>query len=73
MAKLMLRGSRSKKVLRAGLDSSSAYGQLTRLPEAAVDELLKGLESEGLYETSGGLRPVVLLTESGRLAAPGSG
>ncbi len=71
MAKLLLRGSRSKKVLRAGLDESSAYGQLARLPEAAVDELLRGLEAEGLYETSGGMRPVVLLTESGRLAAPG--
>ena len=69
MAKLVLRGSKSKKVLGARLDQSDAYGALARLREEDVDALLDDLEREGLYETSGGLRPVVLLTEDGRVAA----
>ena len=69
MAKLVLRGSKSKKVLTARLDRSEAYGALARMREDEVDSLLQDLESEGLYETSGGLRPVVLMTEDGRVAA----
>jgi ATP-dependent DNA helicase RecQ len=69
MAKLLLRGSRSRKVIGARLDQSEVYGSLARMREEDVDELLRELESEGLYETSGGLRPVVMLTEDGRLAA----
>ena len=65
--KLVLRGSKSRKVIDAGLDSSSVYGALARMSANQVDEVLAGLVSEGLLETSPGPYPVAMLTEEGRL------
>ena len=67
--KLVLRGSRAKKVVEQGLDRLPAYGSLARLPAAQVDEILGGLQAEGLVETSDGPYPVVVLTEDGALQA----
>ena len=48
--------------VESGLD-----GAMARLSDAQVDEVLAALESEELIESSGGPRPVILLTEEGRL------
>jgi ATP-dependent DNA helicase RecQ len=67
VARQVLRGSRAQKVVRAGLDQCPAYGALARLSDAQVDEVLGALEAEELIESGGGPRPVILLTEEGRL------
>jgi superfamily II DNA helicase RecQ len=67
IARQILRGSRAKKVLGAGLERCAAYGSLARLSDGQVDEVLRTLESEGLVESAGGPRPVILVTEEGRL------
>jgi hypothetical protein len=67
IARQVLRGSRAQKLLRAGLAECPSYGALARLSDAQVDELLAGLEADELIESSGGPRPVILLTEEGRL------
>jgi ATP-dependent DNA helicase RecQ len=70
VAALILRGSRSKKVLSWRLERSEAYGSLARFSKEQVDGVLAALEREGLIETTAGLRPVVNLTEDGRLRVP---
>jgi ATP-dependent DNA helicase RecQ len=67
MAKLVLRGSRARKVLSARLDASPAYGVLARLREEQVEGVLDALETEGLVETTGGPYPLASLTEEGRM------
>ena len=67
IARQVLRGSRAQKLLRAGLESCPAYGALARFSDAQVDEVLAALEAEELIESSGGPRPVIVLTEEGRL------
>jgi ATP-dependent DNA helicase RecQ len=69
VVKLVLRGSRSKKVAGPGLDRLDCHGALARLSAGEVDELLSGLRSEGLVDTTEGPYPVVLLTEEGALRA----
>ncbi|MEM7248645.1 MAG: ATP-dependent DNA helicase RecQ [Acidobacteriota bacterium] len=66
---LVLRGSRSKKVLGSGLDEAPAYGELSRLSADQVRGVIDGLLNEGLIEQSGGPYPVLLLSEDGRLQA----
>ena len=67
IARQLLRGSKAQKVLRAGLASCPAYGAMARLSDDQVDEILASLEVDQLIESSGGPRPVVLLTEEGRM------
>ncbi len=67
VARQLLRGSRAKKVVNGGLAESPAYGALARYSDAEVDEVLDALERDELVESSGGPRPVLLLTEEGRL------
>ena len=67
IARQVLRGSRARKVIGARLEGCEAYGALARLSDAQVDEILATLEAEELMTSGGGPRPVVFLTEEGRL------
>jgi ATP-dependent DNA helicase RecQ len=67
IVKQVLRGSRARKLVTAGLDRGEAHGALAGLSAAAVDALLEEARAEGHFETSPGPYPVVRLTEEGRL------
>jgi ATP-dependent DNA helicase RecQ len=69
VVKLVLRGSKSKKVTGQGLDRLDDYAALARLSAGQVDEVLAGLQADGLIETTDGPYPMVLLTEEGALEA----
>ena len=69
VVKLVLRGSKSKKLTGQGLDRHESYAALARLSSGQVEEVLAGLQADGQIETSDGPYPVVLLTEEGALEA----
>jgi ATP-dependent DNA helicase RecQ len=71
MARLVLRGSGSKKITKARLEGSEAFGAFARWSDDQVDAVLLALQDEGLVESTGGIRPVILLTEEGRMRLGG--
>lgn len=62
----MLVGSRSREVLAARLDELSTYGILKELGAGYVTELFRELMQAGFLVKSGGLYPLVTLTERGQ-------
>ena len=58
----ILRGSKSEKIIRLGLDSQTTYGLLAALKEPQVREMIDHLEFEGYIDTEGNEYPTLALT-----------
>ncbi len=68
----LLRGEADERLARAGLDSVSTFGVLRDEPEAWLLQLVQRCVTAGWVTFEGAERPVVALTESGRLVMKGS-
>lgn len=58
----ILRGSKSEKIRRQGLDSQTTYGLLKEYKEPQVREIIDHLEFEGYIKSCGNEYPVLTLT-----------
>lgn len=65
---LMLKGSRSKQMMRFGYDRSIYFARLRSWPAAKIDALVAELIGGGYLKQAGGRRPVLRLTPRGRTA-----
>jgi ATP-dependent DNA helicase RecQ len=58
----ILRGSKSEKIIRWGLDHQTTYGLMAQYKEAQIREMIDHLEFEGYIEASGNEYPTLTLT-----------
>lgn len=67
MATKVLKGIRDAKITQAGLDAVTTFGALAEYSEEWITKLLRRCVTAGWVDFAGGDRPVVVLTERGRL------
>ena len=58
----ILRGSKSEKIIRWGLDHQTTYGLMAQYKEAQIREMIDHLEFEGYIEARGNEYPTLTLT-----------
>ena len=67
----LLHGDRDERLSRSRIDRSSTHGILAAFPLAWLQRLLRRTVTAGWVDFTGGQRPVVVLTESGRAVMHG--
>lgn len=62
----VLRGSKSEKILRLGLDSQTTYGLMKEYKESAIRDIIDHLEFEGYVRVVGAEYPILAVSEKAR-------
>lgn len=58
----ILRGSKSEKILRSGLDAQTTYGLMKEYKESQVQDIIEFLEFEGYIQSVGNEYPTLAIT-----------